>query len=130
MRRTTAFLTASLALALCLTALAVRLHGQQRPKPPAQPEQAQSQNDQGDERVTTFIRRVRLPITVLDKKGQPVSGLTAQDFLVMEDKKPQTIETFSDESESFPVYVGVLMDTSPSTAGKLKFEQESAKNFI
>jgi len=29
-----------------------------------------------------------------------------------------------------PLYVGVLMDTSPSTAGKLKFEQESAMNFI
>jgi VWFA-related protein len=29
-----------------------------------------------------------------------------------------------------PLYVSVLMDTSPSTAGKLKFEQESAMNFI
>jgi Ca-activated chloride channel family protein len=128
MRRTTAFLTASIALALCLSALSASLRAQQQPKP--QPERAQSPGQEGDERVTTFIRRVRLPITVLDKKGQPVAGLTAQDFLVMEDKKPQTIETFSDESESFPVYVGVLMDTSPSTAGKLKFEQESAKNFI
>jgi VWFA-related protein len=67
---------------------------------------------------------------VLDKKGQFVSGLTVNDFLVLEDKKPQQIETFSDESQSFPVYLGVLMDTSPSTAGKLKFEQDSAKNFI
>jgi VWFA-related protein len=128
MRRTTAFLTASIALALCLSALSASLRAQQQPKP--QPQPAQGPGQEGDERVTTFIRRVRLPITVLDKKGQPVAGLTAQDFLIMEDKKPQTIETFSDESESFPVYVGVLMDTSPSTAGKLKFEQESAKNFI
>jgi len=44
---------------------------------------------------------------------------------------PQQIETFSDDlGQSLPVYVAVLMDTSPSTAGKLKFEQESAMNFI
>jgi VWFA-related protein len=44
---------------------------------------------------------------------------------------PQQIETFSDDTgESLPVYVAILMDTSPSTAGKLKFEQEAAKNFI
>lgn len=80
--------------------------------------------------VKTDIRRVRLPITVLDKKGQLVPGLTKQDFVIFEDKQQQTIETFADESDNQPVYVGVLMDTSPSTAGKLKFEQQSAKDFI
>ncbi|MBD0325041.1 MAG: VWA domain-containing protein [Pyrinomonadaceae bacterium] len=85
--------------------------------------------DPGDRAVVT-IREVRLPISVLDKKGQVVTGLTKNDFLVFEDKQPQEIRSFIDESNSLPVYVGVLMDTSPSTAGKLKFEQESAKDFI
>jgi Ca-activated chloride channel family protein len=77
------------------------------------------------------IRRVRLPITVTDKKGQFVSGLGAGDFVIMEDKVPQQIDSFtSEENNNLPLYVGVLMDTSPSTAGKLKFEQESAMNFI
>jgi VWFA-related protein len=77
------------------------------------------------------IRRVRLPITVLDKKGQLVTGLTKNDFLVLEDKVPQQIETFSDDlSLTSPLFIAVLMDTSPSTAGKLRFEQESAMNFI
>jgi Ca-activated chloride channel homolog len=77
------------------------------------------------------IRRVRLPITVTDKKGQFVSGLSAADFLITEDKVAQQIESFAgEESNNLPLYVGVLMDTSPSTAGKLKFEQESAMNFI
>jgi Ca-activated chloride channel homolog len=98
----------------------------QKPKPsPAPP------RDDGQESITTFIRRVRLPITVVDKKGQFVSGLTKNDFLVFEDKVPQQVETFSDDlGEALPLYVAVLMDTSPSTAGKLKFEQESAMNFI
>ena len=77
------------------------------------------------------VRRVRLPITVTDKKGQFVSGLTANDFLIFEDKVAQQIDSFtSEENNSLPLYVAVLMDTSPSTAGKLKFEQESAMNFI
>jgi VWFA-related protein len=77
------------------------------------------------------VRRVRLPITVTDKKGQFVPGLTKNDFLILEDKVPQTIETFSDDlSQTTPLFIAVLMDTSPSTAGKLKFQQESAMNFI
>src|SRR6185503_5384846 len=63
--------------------------------------------------------------------GQFVPGLTKEDFVILEDKVPQTIETFSDDlSQSLPLYIAVLMDTSPSTAGKLKFQQESAMNFI
>lgn len=100
----------------------------QRPKPSPTPP-APSDQDEQSEKI--FIRRVRLPITVVDKKGQFVPGLTQRDFVVFEDKALQQIETFSDDlGQSLPVYVAVLMDTSPSTAGKLKFEQESALNFI
>ena len=54
--------------------------------------------------IPTFIRRVRLPITVVDKKGQFVAGLTKEDFLVLEDKVGQQIETFSDDlGESQPL---------------------------
>jgi VWFA-related protein len=92
------------------------------PTPPATEEQKP---------IVTFTRRVRLPITVVDKKGQFVPGLTKNDFLVFEDKVGQQIETFSDDlGEVSPLYLAVLMDTSPSTAGKVKFEQESALNFI
>jgi VWFA-related protein len=100
----------------------------QKPKPAPSPTPA---GEQTPESVKIPIRRVRLPITVVDKKGQFVPGLTKEDFMILEDKVPQQIETFSDDlSQTFPLYVAVLMDTSPSTAGKLKFEQESAMNFI
>ena len=102
----------------------------QQPKPPktGPPPTA----DPGQEKPEIInVRRVRLPITVTDKKGQLVSGLTQSNFLVLEDKVPQQIDSFtSEENNNLPLYVGVLMDTSPSTAGKLKFEQESAMNFI
>lgn len=81
--------------------------------------------------VDVNIRRVRLPITVQDKKKQFVSGLTQGDFLILEDKVPQTIDSFtSEENNNLPLYVAVLMDTSPSTAAKMKFQQEAAMNFI
>jgi Ca-activated chloride channel family protein len=93
----------------------------QQPRPTPTP-------DIGREVIT--IREVRLPITVLDKKGEPVSGLTQSDFIIMEDKVPQQIKSFRDEKQSLPVWVGVLMDTSSSTTGQLKFEKDSAKDFI
>jgi len=122
--RLTQVLFKYLSLALLLTAASLAVSAQ-KPKPSATP----PENPQGTERI--LIRRVRLPITVTDKKGNFVPGLTQSDFQIMEDKVPQKIETFSDDlSETTPLYVAVLMDTSPSTAGKLKFQQESAMNFI
>ena len=123
--RLTAFLFKYLSLAVVITAAALSVAAQ-KPKPSPTPIPEDSQG-----KVTIAIRRVRLPITVTDKKGQFVPGLTKNDFVILEDKVPQTIETFSDDlSQTTPLYIAVLMDTSPSTAGKLKFQQESAMNFI
>ena len=97
--------------------------------PKASPSPTPALDSAQTERIN--IRRVRLPITVTDKKGSFVPGLTKEDFIILEDKIPQTIETFSDDlSQTTPLYVAVLIDTSASTAGKLKFQQESAMNFI
>src|SRR6202165_2554456 len=113
-----------LALWLTLSVTSLALGQKSKPQPTPTP-------DPGQEKEIVNIRRVRLPITVTDKKGQFVTGLTAKDFLIFEDKVPQQIDSFtSEENNSSPLYVAVLMDTSPSTAGKLKFEQESAMNFI
>jgi Ca-activated chloride channel family protein len=122
-------LTRLLLLATVIAGGGVAQAQQQTPKPSPTP--PAGTGEQGTQSETIFIRRVRLPITVVDKKGQFVPGLTKSDFVILEDRVPQVIETFSDDlGQSLPVYVAVLMDTSPSTAGKLKFEQESAMNFI
>ena len=80
--------------------------------------------------VKTF--EVRLPVTVSDKKKKKnlIAGLTRGDFTVFEDGIQQEVTFFTDEKSNPPVYVGVLMDTSPSAAGKMKFSKEAAKNFI
>jgi len=110
--------------AVCLVAAVSLTVCAQKPTPSPTPLPQESP-------IRIAVRRVRLPITVTDKKGQFVPGLTKNDFMILEDKVPQTIETFSDDlAQTTPLYIAVLMDTSPSTAGKLKFQQESAMNFI
>ena len=120
------WIAGTLLTVLSIVVMSGSAQNQQRPKAPvptATPEPSHAE--------VINIRRVRLPITVTDKKGQFVSGLSANDFLVLEDKVPQKIDSFtSEENNNLPLYVAVLMDTSPSTSGKIKFEQESAMNFI
>ena len=125
--RITPFLFKYLSVAVIGFATALSVSAQ---KPKASPSPTPpNETPQGIEKIA--IRRVRLPITVTDKKGNFIPGLTKNDFTILEDRVPQTIETFSDDlSQTTPLYVAVLMDTSPSTAGKLKFQQESAMNFI
>lgn len=90
------------------------------PTPPA--------GNDGGGAVKTF--EVRLPVTVLGKKKALISGMTMADFEVYEDGVKQEITYFTDERTNPPVYVGVLMDTSPSTAGKMDFSKRAAKDFL
>jgi VWFA-related protein len=108
-----------LQLSLLSLALAVNVIAQ-RPSPTPPP---------GDDTESTKIFEVRLPVTVTQKK-ELITGLTRGDFLVFEDGVQQEVTFFSDEKTNPPVFVGVLMDTSPSTAGKMGFSKEAAKNFI
>jgi Ca-activated chloride channel homolog len=109
----------SLVLTFSLTAAAQQQTPRVSPTPP-------SASDDGA--IKTF--EVRLPVTVKDKKKNLVSGLARGDFLVFEDGVQQEVTFFSDEKTNPPIYVGVLMDTSPSTAGKMRFSKEAARNFL
>lgn len=125
-------------LLILLTVVACALFGaaaaaRQAPpqQTPATPRQTPTPPPDAVEDVTTS-RVVRVPVTVLDKKGVPVTGLTRNDFSVLEDKRPVQFDFLGEikELEKLPIYIGVLMDTSGSTAGKLGFEKEAAKNFL
>ena len=109
-----------ISLGIAITAFAVSANAQTpRPTPPP--------TDDTGGQVKTF--EVRLPVTVTLKKDL-ISGLTQGDFMVFEDGVQQEITSFTDGATNPPVYVGVLMDTSPSAAGKLGFSKEAAMNFI
>lgn len=83
-----------------------------------------------DETKKSNVFEVHLPILVIDKRKKLVSGLTLEDFIVLENGKRQKIAVFHDEKNSSPVYVGVLMDTSPSMQKKLGFVKDGAKSLV
>ncbi len=97
---------------------------------------------------TSKTFEVRLPVTVTDKKKnlifcseskdrrdkdkkkEIVQCFSKDDFVVLEDGVPQEMTFFTSEKSNPPVYVGVLMDTSPSTAGKMTFSKRAASDFL
>src|SRR5256712_5987791 len=70
----------------------------QDPQPKAQDPQPKARDPQpvpGKQRTfRAGINFVRVDVIVSDKKGAPIADLTAKDFEVVEDGKPQTIEQF------------------------------------
>ena len=111
-------LAGALGLVLVFAAFATAQIPSPRPTPPP------------DDPGATKVFEVRLPVTVIEKKKNLISGLARGDFAVFEDGVQQEVTFFSDEKTNPPVYVGVLMDTSPSAAGKIAFSKEAARNFI
>src|SRR5437762_10422786 len=91
------------ALILSLSLSTAIFAQQPKPQKPVQP----ATTEPGQEKPEVInVRRVRLPITVLDKRGQFVSGLAQTDFQILEDKVPQQIDSFtSEENNNLPLYV-------------------------
>jgi VWFA-related protein len=80
-------------------------------------------------RIILDVTRVNILFTVTDKKGRFVTDLNKSDFDVIENKKPQTIQQFTAESD-LPLRLAVLVDTSNSIREQFRFEQEAAIRFI
>ena len=116
----------SIFAAILLTFSLAAIAAAQTPSPAPTPTPTPAASD--DPGVTKIFE-VRLPVTVTQKKNL-ISGFSKGDFIVLEDGVEQEVTFFSDEKTNPPVFVGVLMDTSPSTAGKIGFSKEAAKNFI
>jgi len=102
--------------------------GQQNPVPPAKQTQPVERADEPT-RIQVDVTRVNMLFTVMDKKGRFVTDLDKNDFEVIENKRPQTIQEFSAETD-LPLRLGILIDTSNSVRERFKFEQEAASEFI
>ena len=85
-----------------------------------------------DKTVATLkvqAREVLLPVTVRDKKGALVTTLDKADFTLTEDGRPQTIKSFSHET-NLPYKLGLLVDTSRSVSGALENERKAGGDFV
>jgi Ca-activated chloride channel family protein len=124
------FCVGALLASLCLApvCLAPVLLAQNNPPaaPKASPPDSESDNPT---RITLDVTRVNILFTVTDKKGRFVTDLSKTDFDVIENKKPQTIQQFTAESD-LPLRLAVLVDTSNSIREQFRFEQQAAIRFI
>jgi len=75
------------------------------------------------------VNEVVLPVTVRDKHGALVASLKIGDFTLTEDGRPQTIKSFTRES-NLPYRLGLLVDTSRSVSGAMDNERKAAGKFV
>lgn len=71
-------------------------------------------------------------VTVTDRKGNIVTGLTKDDFDVLEDGKTQTLEHFAqgDGESAPPMRLGLMVDASGSMQRDMKLAQGAAIKFL
>jgi VWFA-related protein len=79
--------------------------------------------------LSVQARLVTLPVTVRDKKGKIVSGLTKEDFTLTEDGRPETIKYLNVDT-NLPLTLGLLVDTSGSMRDSLDRERSASKSFL
>jgi VWFA-related protein len=79
--------------------------------------------------IKVQAREVLLPVVVEDKHGALVTNLTAKDFTLTEDGRPQVIKSFTSQS-NLPFRLGLLVDTSRSVSSALDSERKAAGKFI
>jgi len=119
---------AGMAFLACI--LGVRANSPQQPVTSDNPtKEKAAPSPTSSEKIEVPVNLVQVVFTVTDKKNHLVLDLTKDDFRLFEDKRPQTVQFFSRET-NLPLRVGVLVDTSNSIRERLHFEQEAAIDFL
>ncbi|HXP84191.1 MAG TPA: VWA domain-containing protein [Bryobacteraceae bacterium] len=78
---------------------------------------------------STGVKVVNVLATVRTKKNEIVRDLTKDDFVLLENNRPQTIRYFSKESD-LPLTVGLMIDTSMSQQRVLDSERTASFRFL
>lgn len=81
---------------------------------------------------------VRFGVSVVDKQGKPITGLTAQDFEIIENGAKQAVRYFAagdgqdagDLKDAPPLHLGLLLDESGSMADDLNDARSGAVQFV
>jgi VWFA-related protein len=71
---------------------------------------------------------VRVPVSVLDQGGRPVTGLRLEDFQLRDQGKKQPITLFSSERRA--LRIALALDVSGSMANKIRAVEAALRQFI
>lgn len=122
-----------LAAAMLMSCAPALLLAQVAPDPDASPVSNAPDTTQQDQTPQTTFKvnanLVSLFFTARDKHNGLVPNLTKNNCSVFEDKQPQTIKSFSAESD-LPLTLGILLDTSGSQQNVLPMEQQTGSAFL
>lgn len=98
------------------------------PRPKASPTTSSPVIGDSDEEIKIETNLVTMPVSVLDRDGRFISGLTKRDFQIFENGSPQKIEYFQSVEQPFTVVL--LIDVSPSTQFRIDEIQNAAIAFV
>ena len=123
--------------ALCFLLLALPAVPQQQQAAPQQPQAelpkqppaAPARQQDQPPTIRVQVNEVELPVTVTDDKGKFVSNLTAKDFRVLDEGRPQRI-TFFSHDEKQPIVAGFLIDQSNNMRIHWKTYQDAILEMI
>jgi VWFA-related protein len=87
-----------------------------------------SQDRPGGFQINVNVNLVALPVSVVDKDGNAIEGLTEKNFQVLEDTVPQEIKLF--KHEDVPVSLGLVIDDSGSMRNKKERVHSAALSFV
>lgn len=79
--------------------------------------------------IRVDVNVVNVLCSVRDRRGALVNHLTQDDFVLLEEGKPQAIRHFAQETE-LPLTVGLLVDTSNSQVRLVNEERRAAAQFF
>lgn len=81
--------------------------------------------------IRAEVALVNVVFSAFDRQNRAVAGLHAEDFLILEDRAPQTVKYFSPISKGdIPLTVALLVDTSASIRERLEDEKQTAAEFL
>lgn len=84
---------------------------------------------QDESTFKTGIKVVNVLAVVRTKKGEIIRDLSKDDFTILEDGKPQTIQYFTRQSD-LPLTLGIMVDTSMSQGRVLDKERAASFRFL
>ncbi len=98
------------------------------PQPADQPPAPSTGTGSREPSFPAIARTVRVPVCVLDVKGEPVLGLGSEDFQILEDGKRQKVTLFSGERR--PLRIALALDVSGSMDNKIRQVEEALRHFV